>query len=119
MLSMDRYESCSELEAIILAPFLHDLHEVLYLRIVRVLQHVDNLDESLLIFCSSHYHLENADGGTTLTFPEFWVSIKSLENIEGLDREVELAHLVAIVSDQIQKRQALIRGLHVNVDIPG
>ena len=31
---------------------------------------------------------------------------------------VELAHLVAVVSNQLQQREALARGLHLEVQLP-
>ena len=31
---------------------------------------------------------------------------------------VELAHLVAVVSDQLQQRETLARGLHLEVQLP-
>ena len=108
----------SELETIVFAPLLHDLHEVLDLRIACILKHVDDLDETLLVLSSSHDHLEDSDGGSALALPELRVRVQPLKHIEGLDREVELAHLVAIVSDEVQKRKTLIRSLHINVDVP-
>ena len=91
----------SKLKAIILAPFLHNLNEVLNLWVARILEHIDDLDEALLVLSSSYNHLEDSDGGTTLAFPELGVGIQTLEHVEGLDRKVELAHLVAIISDQV------------------
>ena len=109
----------SELEAVVLAPLLHDLHEVFDLRVGRVLQHVDDLDEPLLVLDTCDDELEDTDSSATLALPEFRVSIEPLEHVEGLDREVELAHLVAIVGDEIEQGETLVRGLHVDVDVPG
>ena len=68
---------------------------------------------------ASHDKLEDSNSGSSLTFPEFWISIKSLEHIKCLDRVVELAHFVAVVGDQVEEGEALIGGLHVDVDLPG
>ena len=109
----------SELEAVVLAPLLHDLDEVLNLWVRRILQHVDDLDEPLLVLDSRDDKLEDTDGGAALALPELGVSIEPLEHVEGLDREVELAHLVAVVSDEVEQGQALIGRLHIDINVPG
>ena len=91
----------SELEAIVFTPFFHCLDEVFHLRVVRILQHLDDLDESLLALLTCNNHLENTDGSATLALPEFGVWIEALENVECLNRIIELTHLVAIVGDQV------------------
>ena len=93
----------SELEAVVLAPLFHDLDEVLDLRIRSVLEHIDHLDQSLLVLSTSDDKLEDSDGGTTLTLPELRVGIKALEHIKGLHGEVELAHFVAIIGDEVKE----------------
>ena len=110
--------SCSELETIVFAPLLHDLHEVFDLRIARILKHINDFNESLFVLGSRYDHLEDSDGGSTLALPELWICVKPFKNIEGLDGEVELAHLVAVVCDEVQKRKTLVRSFHINVDVP-
>ena len=75
----------SELEPIVLAPLLHHLHEVLHLRIIRVLQHLDHLNQSLLGFVTSNHHLEDSNSSSTLAFPEFRIWVQSLQHIKCFD----------------------------------
>ena len=110
---------CSELESILFTPFLHDLDEVFYLRVRGVLEHVDDIDESLLLLNTGDHELEDTNCGTTLPLPELWVSIKTLQHVKRFRREVELAHLVAVVGDQVQQGQTFIGCLHIDVDVPG
>ena len=77
--------SCSELETIVFAPLLHDLHEVFDLRIACILKHINDFNESLFVLGARYDHLEDSDGGSTLAFPELWICVKSFKNIEGLD----------------------------------
>ncbi len=65
----------SELEAVVLAPFLHYLHKVLHLRVVRVLEQLDHFDQSLLVLLASDHHLEHSDRRTSLSLPKLrvWV----------------------------------------------
>ena len=113
-----RIHCCSELEAIVFAPLLHDLHEVFHLGVRRVLQHVNDLNESFFVFSASDNKLEYSDSGSSLAFPEFGVGIQALKHVKGLHGEVELAHLIAVVGDQVKQRQTFIRCLHVDVDVP-
>ena len=44
----------SELESIVLAPLLHDLDEIFHLRVGGVLQHLDDLNESLFVLSAGN-----------------------------------------------------------------
>lgn len=72
------------------------------MRVARVLKHLDYLNELLLVFLPGNNHLKNTNCSTALSFPELRISIEPLKYIKGLDREVELAHLVAVVGDQVE-----------------
>ena len=95
------HETCSELEAVVLAPFFHYLHKVLHLGVVRVLQHLNHLNQALLILLSCDDHLEHSDCRATLALPKLGVWIQTLKYVKGLRRVVELTHLVAVVCDQV------------------
>ena len=69
---------CSELETVILAPLFHDLDEVLDLRVRRVLEHANDLNESFLVLDTSDDELEDTDCGATFAFPELGIGIKAL-----------------------------------------
>jgi len=75
----------SELEAVVLAPFLHYLHKVLHLGVVRVLEQLDHFDQSLLVLLASDHHLEHSDCRTSLSFPKLRVWVQSLEHIKSLN----------------------------------
>ena len=115
---MSGARSLSELETIILAPLLHRLDDVLNLRVLGILQHLNYFNKTFLALLSSDNLLEHSDCSSSLTFPELWICVQSLEHVECLHGEVELAHLVAVVSDQVQKRQTLVRRLHIDVNLP-
>ena len=110
--------SVSELESIFFAPLLHYLDNVFHLWVVDALEHLNYILKSFFGFFASNDHLENTDRGTSLAFPELWIRVKTLEDVESFGGVVELAHLVTVISNLIQKRQALIAGLHVDVDLP-
>lgn len=65
----------SELEAIVFAPLLHDLDEVLNLGIGSVFEHLDDFNEALFVLCARDHQLEHTDGGSTLSFPELGVCV--------------------------------------------
>lgn len=73
----------SQFESIILPPFFHNLHEVLYLRIVCVLKHLNYFHKPLFRLFACNNHLEHSDGSSSLTFPEFGIWVQSFEHIEG------------------------------------
>ena len=108
----------SELEAVVLAPLLHHLHKVLDLGVVSILKQLDGLNQPLLAFLTGDHQLEDANRGTSLSLPELWIGVKSLEHVEGLHRVIELSHFVTVVGDQVKQTQTLIRCLHVDVDFP-
>ena len=91
--------SVSELKSIFFAPLFHHLDNVLDLRIVNALKHLDNILESLFRFFSGYYHLEDSDGGSSFAFPELWIRVKTLEDVESFGRVVKLAHLIAVISN--------------------
>ena len=93
----------SKFESILFAPFLHDLHEILYLWIVSVLEHLNDLNKSFPLLFAGNNHLEDANCSTSLAFPEFGVWIKSFQDIECFDGIVELTHLIAIIGNQIKQ----------------
>ena len=70
-------------EAVVFAPFLHHLDEVLNLRVVCVLQHLNYFNQSLVALFAGDNHLKNTDGGSSLTLPEFWIRVESLKNVES------------------------------------
>ena len=70
----------SKLEAVVFAPFFHDLYKVLHLRIVRVLEHLDDFDQSFFALLASDDHLEYANGSTSFALPEFRVWVKALKD---------------------------------------
>lgn len=109
----------SEFETVLGSPLLHNLEEVLDLGVVGALQHLHDLNQSFLLLHSGDHHLEHSDRGSTLTFPEFWVRVKSLQNVESFGREVELAHFVGVIGNEVEQGEGLVAGLHVNVDLPG
>jgi hypothetical protein len=84
------------------------LNDILNLRIIRVLEHLNDLNEPLFRFLAGDNHLEDANRSTSLALPKFRVRIESLKNVEGLNRVIELAHLIAIVSYQIEQTKRLI-----------
>ena len=94
----------SKFISVVLAPFLHNRDKVLNLWIVRILQHLDDFNELFFGLLSSDNHLEYADCSASLSFPEFWIRVKSFEHVERFCGVVELSHLVAIIGDQVQKR---------------
>lgn len=110
--------NCSEFEAVVFAPFLHDLDEVLHLWVICVLQKLNDLNQTLLVLLLRDNHLENTNCSTTLTLPELRVRVQPLEHVERLHRVVELAHFVAIVCNQIQQAQTFIARVHIDVDLP-
>lgn len=117
---MDKLASwVSELKSVVLAPLFHNLHEVLNLWVRSVLQHVNHFNKALLILSTRDNQLEDSDSRAALALPELWVGIEAFQHVESLCREVELAHFVAIISNQVQKGQTLIRGLHIDIDVPG
>ena len=75
--------SVSELKSIFFAPFFHYLDDVLNLWIVNALKHLNDILESLFRFFAGYNHLENSNGGSSLAFPELWIRVKTLEDIEG------------------------------------
>lgn len=77
--------SISEFEPVVFAPFLHDLNEVLNLWVVSVLEHLNDLDQSLFRLFSRDHHLENSDRRTSLSFPELRVWVESLKHVKCLD----------------------------------
>ena len=91
-----------------LTPLLHVLHEVVDLRIAHVLKHMNGFNRALLILGTRDKQLEDPDSCTALALLELRVSIEELQHIESLRRELEQAHFVAIISNQIQKGQTLI-----------
>lgn len=111
-------ERLSEFEAIVLAPLFHDLNKVLNLWVVSVFEHLDHFYQPLFGFFASLDHLEDSYCRTSLALPEFRVRVQSLEDIEGLDGVIEEPHLIAIVCYQVEKTKRLIRGFHVDVDLP-
>lgn len=90
----------SKLESILFSPLLHDVAEVFDLWIGGVLQHLENLNQPFSLLLSGDNHLENSNGSSTLTLPELWVSVQSLQHVKGLHREIELSHFVTVVGDQ-------------------
>lgn len=99
------YQVGSKLKSIIFSPFLHYLHEVFDLWVISILKHLNNFNQSLLALFPCYHHLEHSDCCSSLALPELGVWIKSLEHVKGLDRVVELSHLVAVIGDQVQERQ--------------
>ena len=93
----------SKFISVVLAPFLHNRDKVLNLWIVRILQHLDDFNELFFGLLSSDNHLEHSDCCTSLSFPEFWIRVKSFKDIECFYGVVELSHLVAIVGNQVEK----------------
>ena len=75
---------CSQLYAIGNAPFFHYLNEVFDLRVVRILQHVDRINQPLFALLAHDEHLEHADGSTTFALEEFGIRVKAIKDIEGL-----------------------------------
>ena len=75
----------SELEAIVFSPFLYHLNHVFTVGVACVLQHLDHFNQSLFVLLSGHNQLEYTNCSTTLTFPEFWVCVKSFKDVECLD----------------------------------
>lgn len=75
----------SELEAIVLAPFFHNLDHILAVRIRSVLEHLNDFYQTLFAFLASHNCLEHANRCTSLTFPKLRVCVKSFEDIEGFN----------------------------------
>jgi len=67
----------SELEAVVLTPFLHHLHKVLHLGVIRVLEQLDHLDQALLVFLTCYHHLEHSDSGSSFALPELGIWVKS------------------------------------------
>ena len=78
------YLSFSEFETIFFPPFFHDLYEILHLWIACILQHIDNLNEALLILHPGHDKLEDANGGAALPLPKLRIRIQPLQHIERL-----------------------------------
>jgi len=108
----------SELKSIFFAPLFHHLDNVLDLRIVNTLKHLDHILKSLFGFFTSYNHLENSNRCSSFTFPELWIGVKTLKDIESFSWVVELAHLIAVIGNEVQESQALVAGLHVDVDLP-
>ena len=98
----------SEFEAVVFAPLFHDLDEILDLRVVSVLKHLDDFHKSLFRLFASNDHLEYSNGRTSFALPELWIRVKSLKNIEGLHGMIEESHLVTVISYEIEKAQRLI-----------
>jgi hypothetical protein len=69
------YQGSSELKSVVLTPFLHHLYKVLHLGVVCVLEHLDHLDQALLLLLASHHHLKHADRGAALALPKLGVRV--------------------------------------------
>jgi hypothetical protein len=74
----------SEFEPVVLAPLLHYLHDVLRVRVACIFQHLDHLNQLLLVLLSGDNTLEDTNGGAPLALPELRVSIEPFQNIKRL-----------------------------------
>ena len=79
------YQVGSKLKSIIFSPLLHYLNEVLNLRVIGILKHLNNLNKSLLALFACNNHLEYSDSCTSLALPELGIWIKSLQHVKCLD----------------------------------
>jgi len=98
----------SDFDAVIFAPFLHNLNEIFNLGVVCALEHLNNFDKFLFAFCSCDHHLEDSDGCSALALPKLWVGIKSFKYIKCFNRVIELAHFVGVVGDEVEEGQTFI-----------
>ena len=90
--SRDTYAGC----------YLESPHNVLYLGILRVAQHLGNLSQTIPRLFARYDFLESPDAGSTLPFPIFGVRIKSFKHVKSLQRVEEVPHLVAVVCNQLR-----------------
>ena len=67
-----------------------------------MLQHRKDFCQSFLALKPGNNQLEHADRSAALSFPELRIRVQSFEHVEGLCGIVELAHLVAVVGNQVQ-----------------
>ena len=67
----------SEFKSVVLTPFLHNLHEIFYLRVVGAFKNLNNFKKFLFVFLLGYYHLEHSDGCAALSFPELWIGVQT------------------------------------------
>jgi hypothetical protein len=81
--------------------YLESPHNVLYLGILRVAQHLGNLSQTIPRLFARYDFLESPDAGSTLPFPIFGIRIESFKHVKCLQRVEEVPHLVAVVCNQL------------------
>ena len=67
---------------------------------------------------TSDNHLEDANACASLALPQLGVGVEPLKDVKRLRCVVELSHLVAVVSDELEKTERLGRRLHLQVQLP-
>ena len=81
--------------------YLESPHNVLYLGILCVAQHLGNLSQTIPRLFARYDFLESPDAGSTLPFPIFGIRIQSFKHVKCLQRVEEVPHLVAVVCNQL------------------
>ena len=73
----------------------------------------------LLVLLPGHYALEYANTSSAFSLPVFWVRIQPFQHVKRLCSMPEVAHLVTVISYQLQQVKRLGRCLHLQVQLPG
>jgi hypothetical protein len=104
---------------IVFGPFFYHFDHILHLRIGGVPQDRHNIGKRLTILATRDDRLKDPDAGAALPLPIFRIGIQPFQHVEGLGGVVELAHLVGVVGNELEKGEGLPARLHLEVELPG
>ena len=109
----------SHVDAIVSGPVSHQLRHILRLVATRGLESVNDLAQCLARLMSGHDLLKGARTRSSLALPVLGIGIHAFHEIKCSCRIVKVAHLVAIVGDELQQTERLGRLLQLQVELPG